>query len=238
MVSPISFTSTYKVNNYNRDFGAFSEFQHYAYEKENVNENVNTVLKDKIIEKYNSDGYKFEYKAELTLDVPDYMDSDVETFCANNGIEYKKYSYNDTERLSKMYTKIEPAPQGYQTVYIDVEKLDELLKNQDSNYEHCRNNYDEYFSKNIDLMIKCDDKIPASTLAIYSPSGNNELRNYVKLFDTENLNENQVAIYFVQQSDNPDHCIYFAFKDLGAEKIPVYVNKDSYEAGKILKLFK
>jgi hypothetical protein len=44
-------------------------------------------------------------------------------------------------------------------------------------------------------------------------------------------------IDFCQLYVEPDHCVYFGLRDLGMNKIPVYVDKQSYEAGKILGLF-
>ena len=47
----------------------------------------------------------------------------------------------------------------------------------------------------------------------------------------------KIGLFFCQRTNQPDHCTYFALKDLGMDKIPVYVNKQSYEAGRILGLF-
>lgn len=232
MVSSVSFTGTYKVNNQNPK--TFSKFQNYALNK-GLEDGVKTILKDRIIKRGNHGS--FDYMAEQTLIVPDYMDVDVENFCANNGISYKKYDTKDLLNPKTITSRIACAPEEYKKVNVDVKKLEELAKNQSSNLEHCRSDYDKYYSDSVDTMLRSGDDIPATTLRILDPSGNNDLRRYVDTFGVEHLNDEQIFIDFSQKTDNPDHCVYFALKDMGIDKIPVYVDSQTLEAGHILGLF-
>ena len=102
MISPISFSSTYKVNN--EDPKAFSEFQKYALNKE-YKDGVKTFLKDRATRK----GMDFKYKAEQTLIVPDSMDWGVEMYCANRGIKYKKITSEDLLQIEAIKSRIRRA---------------------------------------------------------------------------------------------------------------------------------
>lgn len=237
MVSTVSFKSTYKVNNQNPD--AFSKFQKLAHQTYAQNKELGTGVKIGLKDKFvPSRGYgKFNYYAIQTLIVPDSMDSDIETFCANNGISYRKYETPDLLNPQSVISRIDYAPDGYRKVHVDAKKLEELAKKQDSNLEHCRSDYDKYYSDKVDTMLRCGDKIPATTLVIQNHSGNEDLRRYINRFGVNNLNENQLFIDFNQKTNNPDHCVYFAFKDMGINKIPIYVDNQSFEAGHILGLF-
>ena len=238
MVSTVSFKGTFKVNNQDPvSFSKFQKFAHQTYAESKESENgVKIGFKDKFVSK---DGFEnFDYKAEQTLIVPDSMDTDVETFCANNGISYKKYETLDLLNPEKITSRIAEAPKGYTKVNVDVEKLKRLAENQDSNIKHCRSDYDKYFSDKVDTMLRCGEVIPVTTLMIYDHNADNEsLKRYVHRFGVNNLNKNQVFVDFNQRTDNPDHCVYFALKDMGMKKIPVYVDDKSYQAGTILGLF-
>jgi len=232
MISPVSFLGTYKVNNQNPE--KFSKFQKYALDKE-LEDGVKTSLKDEIIPK--GDFLNFDYRAEQTLIVPDYMDYDVETFCANNGIKYKKYDTKDILNPNSVMSRIAEAPQGYKTVKINAKKLEELAEKQNSNLDYCKYDYEEYYMDKIDTMLRNCKKIPATTLVINNLSGNEDLKDYINNYGIEYLHNGQLLTCFNQKTDNPDHCIYFALKDMGVEDIPVYVDKESYEAGRLLGLF-
>ena len=186
----------------------------------------------------------FKYKAEQTLIVPDSMDLDVEMYCANRGIKYKKITTGDLLQLESIKSRIEKAPAGYHKVYVDADKLEELSTNQSSNLDYCREMYNKHFSDEVDTIIKSGDKILATTLFINPEEGyfefgkgNKHLKKYVETFGVERLNKDQIGLYFAQRTNQPDHCTYFALRDLGMGKIPVYVNNQNLETGKILGLF-
>ena len=232
MISPISFSGTYKVNSQNPN--SFSKFYNYALDKE-YEDGVRTILKEDIVERENNGG--FCCKVEQTLIVPDYMDLGVENFCANNGIKNKKHSTISLLRPNSIKSRIASAPEGYKKVNVDVKKLEELAKNQASNFEHCRGDYKKYYSDKVVTMLRSGDEIPATTLTIRNHSGNDNLKRYVNYFGVKNLNDKQIVLGFKQKTDDPDHCLYFALKDIGLKKIPVYVDDESYFAGRVLGLF-
>ncbi|MBR1617800.1 hypothetical protein IJ670_06575 [bacterium] len=234
MITPISFASTYKVNNKNKS--AFGKFHTYALNKENEN-GVCAIFNDSLTIKGGRKRSAYEYFAEQTLIVPDYMDDSVENFCYQNGIHYKKISNNELFNKKELLQRVDAPKEGYRKANVDSKKLMELASRQLNNFSHCKHDYDMYYAQSVDTMIKSGEKIPATTLHIASYSDNQDLRRYVNNFGVENLNEEQVMLDFVQQTDNPDHCVFFALQDLGMDKIPVYVDEKSYEAGKILGLF-
>ena len=221
MVSSISFTSTYKVNN--RNIRQFSDFQNYVCTKESER-GVKAILKDEIIKGKSGT----DYRAQQTLIVPDYMDLSVEMYCMCKNIKYKKYYTQDLLNPKKIKSRIMEAPEGFRKVNVDVEKLEELAKNQNSNLDHCRSDYNKHYSDGVDTMIKSGDEFPATTLHINSGSDNEDLRRYVKKFGVKNLNDGQIFIDFDQRTNNPDHCVYFALKDMGMEKVHVYVDNKNY----------
>lgn len=232
MTSSISFKGTYVVDNQNpRSFAKFSSF---ALDKEKEY-GVKTILKDKVTS--NGKFGNINYKAKQILIVPDRMDTDVETFCANKGISYKKLSTKDLLNPDLIAGRIKNPPEGYKRVDVDSEKLKKLIKNQANNLDHCKKDYNKYYKDATDTMLKKGDAITASTFRIYSTSGNEDLKRFVERYGAKNLNDNQIIVDFNQKTDEPDHCMYFALKDLGMKKIPVYVDERTYEAGKILELF-
>lgn len=90
MISPVSFTGTYKVNNQNPN--SFNAFEKYALNKE-FKEGVKITYKMRKAEDFES--FKIRNQKEITLTVPDKMDKDVETYCARHGIEFTKLDNND-----------------------------------------------------------------------------------------------------------------------------------------------
>ena len=234
MVSSISFNGTYKVDNVQNNNAAFYRFKDYAQDKEYEGSAV-TDSKDKLIVKEGSQDIDFQ--AEQTLIVPDYMDYDVETFCANNGIKYTKHKTQDLLKPASIALRIADAPNGYRKVNVNSEKLEELIQGQISNIDYCEEQYDDYFQKSVDDMLKSGDKFPATTLYIRAQNGNDDLRRFINRYGVENLNNRQISADFGQRTSKPDHCLYFALRDLGFEKVPVYVDNEAYEAGSILGLF-
>lgn len=231
MISPLLFAGTYKVN-YQDNKDKFPKFRAYALEKE-LEGGVSTKFSDKATLKNG----KYRYEAQQSLIVPDSMNMDVETFCASNGIVYTKVDNEDLPNPKNITSRIAPPPSGYKKVNVDSEKLEKLCKKQMSNIAHCKSDYEKYFSNSTDAMIESGDEFPATTLAITAIGGNEDLKRYVDYYGVDYLNDEQIAIDFCQKTDKPDHCSYFALKELGLKNIPVYVNKDTLEAGKIMGLF-
>ncbi len=236
MISNVSFGSTFKVNNKENNFQKFQQFGEYASEIEN-NPNVTVQFEDKFNIK---DPYfgTFDYKAGYTVIAPDEKDIDIETYCQNNGIKFHRYNTEDLTSPEGILKRIKPAPKGYIRAMVDVDKLSELLKNQNSNFQHCEKDYQNYYKEQTDIMLKNGNPISAPTLYINSYNSKEEMLEYINKFGSDNLNENSLFIDLAQTTSDPEHCLYFAMKDLGFEQIPVYVNKDSYEMGQALGIIK
>ena len=135
--------------------------------------------------------------------------------------------------------RLEDAPKGMQLVKVDAEKLEKLISNQDTNIRYCEENYNDYYQDGVDMMFKTGDKFPATTLQINPMGGSTEdAVEYIKRFGADSLNEDQMSFMFNQRTDDPDHCVFFGMKNLGMDKVPVYVDKDTHAIGKALGLFK
>ena len=83
MLSNISFGSAYKVSSKNNGFERFWDFQDFAVKKE-MQKGVQVAFSDSFTVKTK------QYEAIYTMLAPDSMDSEIETFCANRGIQFKK----------------------------------------------------------------------------------------------------------------------------------------------------
>lgn len=179
------------------------------------------------------------YTVNTTIIAPDHKDAFVESYLANKGVSFKKLSTTDLLDKTKIEERIQDAPKNMQLVNLDVEKLEQILQNQSNNIEYCEDNYNNYYKDRVNSLIKSGDKIPATTLYI-NPAGDSVEGSidYINNFGTDRLNDNQFVLMFNQSTDEPDHCMFFGMKDLGMDKVPVYVNKDTYQLGHALGLFK
>lgn len=231
MISPVSFSGTFKVSN--KVQKSFDFFMDYALLQENK-EGVQVKLHDSMNSKS-----PYNYKAQLSLIVPDSMDADVEMYCLSRGIKFKKYETADLLNIEKIQSRVLDAPEGFKKVYVDTEKLEELAENQESNLEHCRNDYNKYYKQNAEFMLRDGGKISVPELKItplYN-SGTDGLVRYIETYGIENLNKGQIMLSLHRSTDEPDYCLYFALKDLGMKKIPVYADDETYKAGSALGLF-
>ena len=233
MISNISFGSTYKVSSNNNTFEKTSNFQDYAAEQSFFN-GVHTDLKITTDSKY-------PYNTEIlhTLIVPDEMDSEVEAFCAKQGIKFNKSYNEDLLNVRAISRRIKPAPENMIKVEIDADRLTELMKKQQQNIDYCENVYHKYFKDKVDKMLKTGEEIPATTFCIM-PRGNSieETLEYIDTFGAKNLNHEQLFIGFDQRTQKPDHCVFFALKEMGMKNIPVYVESDTYEIANALGILK
>lgn len=123
-------------------------------------------------------------------------------------------------------------------VQVNTKKLENLVANQSSNVGYCKKTYDRYYKDSVNLILKTGDKIDATTLVLF-PRGETteDTVYYIKNFGADRLNDDQLSIMFLQKTDDPDQCMFFAMKDMGMDKIPMYVDKDSYKLGNALGLF-
>ncbi len=232
----ISFGSTYIVSNRHNTYDAFSKFQEYALTKECENvDSVQARLKDSMDSRY-----PYEYTAQYTLIAPDEMDSSIERFCSYNGIEFSRLSNEALLDPAAIVKRISLPEKGQIRTRINAEKLEELIQNQSTNFDHCKRDYENYYKENVDFMLKSGERFPTTTLHINSTLGanNDALLNYIERYGAQKLNPEQIRIDFCQHTDEPDHCVYFALRDLGMKNVPVYVDSDTFQVGSALGLFK
>ncbi len=229
MITPITFTSTYSASSKQNGYSKFSSFYDYALEKEASN-NV-----DVLYDTLQDDSYPYSTYEDCTIIAPGLLDYDIELYCMYNGINYKKFIDEELLSPDNIDNRIEDAKAGMRIAYINSDKLEKLIKKQDSNFEHCKKDYDKYYNERTEVMIRSGKQIPATTLYI-TPSHSNveDTLQYIDNFGAESLNSQQLLIDFAQRTDYPDHCIYFALKDLGMKNIPVYMNKNTYKSAQAL----
>ena len=220
MLSPISFTSTFKVNNQNPNTNVrFNAFKNFA-DKTAKRHSVYTVYKKETTNK--SYKAKTNTKLEETLIVPDDLDKQIESFCATNGIKFEKLYTHDLMDSRKIVSRIKEAPRGYKKVEIDSSKLEEFIKTEQSNIHSLKNEYysNFYTAANIDLLEGSD--FPTTVLRI-TPA--------------EPYSGQPRIVDFVETGDDTDCYTYFALKDTGLNKIPMYVDNITYVIGNQLGLF-
>ena len=231
-MNSISFGSTFKIKN-SQDYVNESKIENFC-EKNNLEYSS----KIEILKPAKSFFDAPAYDIKTSIIAPDNKDSLVESYLANRGIKFNKLSSKDLLDKNKIESRIKDAPKNMKLVKVDVEKLNKLLANQSNNIEHCRKDYDNYFKDNVNLIIRSGDKITATTLHI-NPTGESaeDTVDYIKKFGSDKLNEDQILLMFTQLTDDLDHCMFFGMNDLGMDKIPVYVNKDTYKIGNALGIF-
>ncbi|MBQ8635551.1 hypothetical protein IJ425_05310 [bacterium] len=216
--SSIPFTSTYKfnyeANDGPRSYNNQSKVDDFAYRNHLTYElNYNTCecgLCDTI--------------AVGTIIAPDYKDSQVEKFCKANAIPFEKISYVSLigeDAIINRCVLPEHEEDDKIMVMLDVEKFEDLAASSEfGNIQHCKEMYKQHFSKDAHNMILSGDEIEVPTLYVNAPYG-----------------RMSASLIFNQTSDKPNHCLYFAMKNIGMTKVPVAVNQESYEAGMELGLF-
>ena len=230
MISNIKFGSTYKINskdNNDRNFEKLWKIQNFASKHNIGNGQI----------KFNDGSYKTGF---CTIIAQDKDDSLIETFCANNGIVFKKLSTSALLKPEAIIRRIAPAPNGKQIIMINIDKLNQLQKNQQSNIGHCRHDYDEYYHDVVESMLRSGDPITTTTMYIKNKNGNNsqELIEYINKYGIDGLNKQQITIDFNQETDDPDHCVYFGLRNKKMKEIPVYVDSETYNIAQALGLAK
>lgn len=175
-------------------------------------------------------------KVNTTIIAPDDKDNLIETFLANKGIKFNKLDAKELFDKSNIEKRVDRPTRDMKLVKIDAKKFEKLIQNQDQNIDYCESTYDKYYKDSIDSVIKSGDKMPATTLYI-TPMGESteDTVRYIHSFGEDRLNDNQLSFIFNQESfDKPDQCMFFGMKDLGMDKIPVYMNEDSYKLANAL----
>ncbi len=253
MINPISFGSTYKtyITRGDVDNGIFSHPQQLIkYLNRNDIPYRRSFIDPKRTPTY-FDPFKTDKSSQYipaiddyatskyTIVAPNEKDVDIETILTNHGIKFEKIDTDDILDKDVILDRIAPAPKDYVLATVNSDKLEKLIENQDANFEHCKNDYDNYFKENTDFLLKSGDKIIPQTLYIRykdDDSTPESLENYIHRFGVNKLNPNSLSIMQQQRGDETNINIYFGLKDLGFKKIPVYMDKNSYKNAKALGL--
>lgn len=252
MINPVSFTSTYKAYITKTDIqrGKYSHPQLTDYLDNNDIKYSQTFIDPKRTPTH-SNPFKTDdssqYVPEIndyavskyTIVAPDSADIDIETIMANYGIKYEKIATDDTIAPLSVLSRILPPQKGYHLATIDSKKLELLAQKHDSNFDHCKKDYDNYFKENTDFIIKSDGKITPQTISIRylaDDSTPESLKSYVERFGLNNLNEGSISINQGQRGERTDVNFYYALKDLGFKKVPVYLDEESYKNASTLGL--
>lgn len=164
------------------------------------------------------------------LSVPSSMTNDVEAFCAIKGIKFKRY----TSKAEAAADRIKEPEAPYIKTEINAAKFKKLLDTQRAtNIHHLASNYNQGEKVNVDKLLS-QDEVPATTLSIKHPV-QSLIYNTEKTVNTlnqkgiEGLRDDQLVISFEQKTTGPDNLTYFAFLEAGLEKIPVYMDEDTYQ---------
>lgn len=142
---------------------------------------------------------------------PNDMDEKIDEMCNKAGVKFEK---TETPNLTftDVLDRIEPTPIGKKLVFVDAEVLDFIFEkalDADSNIPQTKFGYTASNALKVNDILKGDGKIPLTTLHIRPSS------EYI----------NGYSVNFVKQKENtPDECVYFALKNLGFKKIPVFVD--------------
>lgn len=232
MISKISFGSTYKVSDVNNRKGKFEGFQLYAMNKEFTSGAKTQVISH--LDKKSPSGCI----TTCTMVAPDSIDSDIEAYCATNGIKYKKLkkSYLLSEELIEK--RIKEAPRGFRKENIKCEKLEHLIGKKNNNIVSLYKDWKQSYGKNLDFKLLTGDDFYATTLQIKpTKSSVKEMVGNIEKSGTDKFDINQLSINFNKKTSEDDNFAYFTLRNAGFKKIPVYVDDNTYKIGKALNLF-
>lgn len=242
MANSISFGSTYKAYITKSDIqqGKYCHHQLTQYLDDKSIEYQQTFIDPKRTPTY-SNPFKIDKSSQYiptindyavsmyTIVAPDEFDCDIETICANRGIKFEKLNTSDITSESSILNRIKPAQKGYILATINSHKLEKLIENQDSNFKHCKVDYEKYYKEQSKFAIKSGGEIIPQTLYIRylcNDSTPDSLKEYVNTYGARNLNHNSIAIWLDRDSDIDT---YHGLKDFGLKNIPVYLDENSYK---------
>ena len=228
MIPRIAFKGTYKVSSRDNSYNKFWDFHEFAYQKKS----------DDVHVRFQNSSRAKNVMASCTLIVPDVMDKDIEKFCTSRGINFKKLKTKSLLKPTVINNRVLPPSKNKIKTMVDVDKLQVLLESQGGNISHCEDDYNKYYKSDIQTALKSGDPITATTMSITGNTLNNQaLLGYIKKYGPDGLSQNQLRIDFNRDTDEPDHCMFFALKEIGMKDIPVYVNHDTYQIGTALGIF-
>ncbi|MBQ3641846.1 hypothetical protein II906_07995 [bacterium] len=231
MISNVSFGSTYKIYKENNDDSGFNNIQLFSYYLKNSISHTQTIPEKK---------YTFERKTVHTIVADDSLDKDIEAYCKINCIKYHKLETSELLDMFNLRARMKRPDDGRRIALLDSEKFEELLTSQKNNISECKEEYEQYQEKSVDFMIKSGEEFPLTSLYISPLLASPKITiNMLQKYGRKYIPHDYISMAFVREKDNvPDHCTYFGLKDLGYKKIPVYVDKDTYEMGKALEFLR
>lgn len=153
--------------------------------------------------------------SKYTIVAPDEFDCDIETICANRGIKFEKLNTDDITSKASILGRIKPAEKGYTLAAINSDKLEKLIQNQDSNFEHCQNDYDTHFKEQTEFALKSGDEITPQTLSIRYLSDDStpeSLKRYVDNYGADKLNQDSIGVWLGRDTNINT---YFGLKEIG-----------------------
>lgn len=239
MTSSINFTSTYSFPPRANSIKKQRKLQGY------LNDFNNFQVADNLFMYSNKDKAPETSKdaSELLNEIPYYNirhgfnvvtpedNKSLEEFCAQKGIFFQK-SESQKINLTEVLKKIKPPKNNMMLAYVNAKALEKIADSQFSNIEDCSNDYINNYYERINKMLAGDEEIPATTLCLLpSSSSQEELLTYIAQNGAYALQDRQLITEFDQRTYQPDHCMYFALRNLGMKYIPVYVDGDTYDIG-------
>lgn len=248
MLSPISFQGTYRAyitgTNPKRRAYAHPQLEKYCATQQFTYEEAFLDGKQsppkqhiKVIEKDKSPNDRFF--AYYTIFTPDEKDADLKAFMKSNGIKYEQLS-PEMVTPEGIKERIKPAGAHHSLVYVDSEKIEELLRVQrDSNFQQAKKDYDRLYKDKSQLVLRSSDEIEPPVLYVNCNAFDGDpssLENYINDFGMESLGPNMVGFWQIQEGKDRDINMYYAMKDLGMKDIPVYLDRQSLENAEMLGL--
>lgn len=220
-LSSTPFTSTYKFK-YEANNGVNSGSNHVKVDefafKNNIQYNIN--YNDVDCSKPNGS----EQYATGILKAPDYKDMDVEKFCKLNGIQFEKTPSSPLVSQKAVLSRcVLPQEAGNKKIaFLDVEKFEDASSlSPFGNVEACEDLYVSQCASQIHDVISSGEDIVVPELYINEPSSGRLPASFV----------------FNQTDKEPNQCLYFAMKNIGMTKVPVAVDRHTYEVGCEMGLF-
>lgn len=182
------------------------------------------------------DGLFYTLNAKQTVNMPDSMDNEFETFCANKNISYTKLDtknlLDETSIIARM-EKPEDVSIDSRLALLDVSKFDDIYKNQHSSrYDFMKSTYENLYKDKAMQLLLSGDEIPTPVASI-SENYEGAAQDVANKKITENI---KYALNI--DVENDENNIYFALLEQGLTQFPVTVDDDTYEIGMKLGVFK
>ena len=239
-MQPVSFTGTYKFTFTPTQQGDGDRIQNVinSCEQENIPHK----------EEYKNKGGNYPYSMpvyyiEGTIISPDEKDKMVESFLAQNGFNFERLDLKEINTPENIAARAAKAPDGFIKVKIDAQKLIELTKSQpQGNLDHVKHDYEHYFKDNLMQIIDGGDDYQAPALYLRPYGKVDDTIEYINRYGADRLNENSMLIDLdnadasKSSSNAPSYAMFYALLDKGLTKMPVYMNKDTYNLARALDL--